>query len=192
MHPRSLRVESRLDRGLEVGAKRNAKAASDRGVGDQAIASGGMVAVDGRVKGERKDTPMGEVEEKEDGLGDRLAGEACLFAKAKSGLDGDDAFCIWCNDEGPAVICVGGGGRGHDGEWWKGMAVRRDGRRWRRSWERCRRMMGGRTRGSSTGGRRGGAGRRMEVRRPFSWMELNLETRGWKAMSHRGQLRALP
>ena len=32
----------------------------------------------------------------------------------------------------------------------------------------------------------------MEVRRPFSWMELNLETRGWKAMSHRGQLRALP
>ena len=49
MHPGSLRVESRLDRGLEVGAKRNAKAAGDRGVGDQPIAGGRMVAVDGGV-----------------------------------------------------------------------------------------------------------------------------------------------
>ena len=49
MHPGSLRVEGRLDGGLEVGAKRNAKAASDGGVGDKTIAGGRMVAVDGGV-----------------------------------------------------------------------------------------------------------------------------------------------
>ena len=76
-------VEGRLDGGLEVGAKRNAKAASDGGVGDKTIAGG------------RKDTPMGEVEEKEDGLGDGLAGKTCLLAKAKSGLDGYDPLCVW-------------------------------------------------------------------------------------------------
>ena len=42
-------VEGRLDGGLEVGAKRNAKAASDGGVGDKTIAGGRMVAVDGGV-----------------------------------------------------------------------------------------------------------------------------------------------
>ena len=48
---------------------------------------------------------MGEVEEKEDGLGNGLAGKTCHLAKAKSGLDGDDTLCVWSADEGLAIIC---------------------------------------------------------------------------------------
>ena len=64
---------------------------------------------------------MGEVEEKEDGLGDGLAGKTGLLAKAKSGLDGYDPLCVWSDDKGPAIICIGGGCRGHDREGWNGV-----------------------------------------------------------------------
>ena len=114
MHLRGLGPESSRDTRRKIRAEGDAEAAGNVGMGEETVASRGVVGVGGRVEVGRNRVTMREVKEAEDRLGDGLDGKTSLCSKIKSGLDLGDALRVGGEDKAPNIIRIRSSGGGED------------------------------------------------------------------------------